>query len=381
MKTQLKLVVNLGLFFLLFAKIYSQNCGCEGALAQDKIESSAEGFQYLHALNEIDVTQYDQIKKSTGGSLKYKLIEGSLNYSDFKDKLKKEILKTETETKSQYSISYYEVRTNPIAYKSWIECMENCNQTGLILLIQHETKNSLTFLLKYRPAPGNYDTLNYTVGIVHYDGSVADIQGKIIPMGTEPISVQRKCDPKNEITETLVSVKGAGYSTNWNSSKFYCETPPPPPPPKVPSPENGLFTTILASQNNNSTSKNVKWSQDFGCPVSVGDQYQSKLQYQFHSPYETKFSLIARYASRAYRPVKISINGVLIDDHFAHCFDENGSWSTANLKDAVDFTSIKGTNVIVIEAAPWTSGFLPIPHFHGFEILSGVDSRTFGGCD
>ncbi len=224
----------LGIFCLLLAthmpELKAQDCGCGAALAKDKIESSDEGFDYLHSLSEINESEYETIKRSADGGFKYKIISGSASYSDFKEKVRTEIHKTELETGRQYKSTRYEARTSPIAYEAWSRCMEDCNKIGLFFWIQNESKSSLAILLKYKAGPHDPTKINYTVTIQHGNGSVETIPGTILASGTEPIAIRRKCLSDNGISQTSISVKGAGYSTNWITSKFYCGPPPPLPP-------------------------------------------------------------------------------------------------------------------------------------------------------
>lgn len=214
-------------------EIKAQDCGCGAALIKDKIESSDEGFEYYHFLEEIDEYQYEQIKKSASANGKYKLIKGSANYSEFREKVNESIRRTETETGLQYKSNYYEVRTNPIAYEYWGKCMESCNKIGLILWIQNESKSSLALLLKYKAGPHDPTSINYIVTIQHGNGTIETIPGKIVANGTEPIAIKRKCASENGISQTTMSVKGAGYSSDWITSKFHCGSIIIPPPNHV----------------------------------------------------------------------------------------------------------------------------------------------------
>lgn len=213
------------LFVTIIPKASAQDCGCGAALAKDRIESSDEGFDYLHSLSEITESEYETIKRSGDGAFKYKIISGSANYSDFKEKVQKEIRKTELENGRQYKSSRYEARTSPIAYDAWGKCMESCNKIGLLLWIQNESKTSLALKLKYIPAPNSTAKISYTITIQHGDGSVENKTGTIVPNGFELITVTRKCGNTSEISQTNIAVKGAGYASDWLSSKFYCGIP------------------------------------------------------------------------------------------------------------------------------------------------------------
>ncbi|MBV6429882.1 MAG: hypothetical protein KIPDCIKN_04480 [Haliscomenobacter sp.] len=216
------------LLVTLIPKASAQDCGCSAALAKDRIESSDEGFDYLHSLSEITESEYEAIKRSGGGGFKFEIISGSANYADFKEKVRTEIHKTELKTGRQYNSSRYEARTSPIAYEAWGKCMESCNKTGLILWIQNESKSSLALLLKYKAGPNDPKSINYSVIIQHGNGTVETMTGRIVANGTEPIAIKRKCASENSISQTTISVKGANYSSDWITSKFYCGSPPPP---------------------------------------------------------------------------------------------------------------------------------------------------------
>lgn len=228
----MKKKIQLSVFVLLllcafYINVSAQDCGCDAALAKDRIEQSEEGFEHLYYLSQIENNEYEQLKKSAEGNYKYKLLKASANYSDFKEKVKNEIKKTELETGYQYKSNYYESRTSPIAYEAWGRCMELCAGKGLILWISDEDENTIALKLRYNPPP-NSSKINFTVAINHANGSSEKTVGVIDLNGTQTIYVNRRCGTKNGHTKTFVSVNGGGYSPDL-TSKYFCGTPPTPP--------------------------------------------------------------------------------------------------------------------------------------------------------
>jgi|GEM_PF-6564703 len=209
----------------LATSIRAQDCGCGAALVKDKIVHSEEGFDYLHSLLYIDISNYEEIKKSFSGSGQYGIIGGSASVADLKKNINEAIKRTEVETGQQYKSSYYESQTSPIAYEAWSRCMELCVGKGLFLWISDEDENTIVLKLKYNPPP-NSSKINFTLEIKHANGSTEQKTDVIGLNETKTIYVKRGCGSKNGHTKTYISINGGGYSSD-RTSKYYCGTPPP----------------------------------------------------------------------------------------------------------------------------------------------------------